>query len=162
MNIIKKVIFLLLLLSFGRAYSQEIEPLKNEEMVKQIFQDNEKKIVVINLWAQWCQPCKIEMPGLVKFGKENADDMKLILVSLDDKKDLETKTKPFLKSCDVDFISYINAFDKDEKLIMMLDKNWEGAIPATFFYKDGVLVKSLIGMQDEKQFQKALNEVKKM
>lgn len=162
MNIIKKVIFLLLLLSFGRAYSQEIEPLKNEEMVKQIFQDNEKKIVVINLWAQWCQPCKIEMPGLVKFSKENADDMKLILVSLDDKKDLETKIKPFLKSCDVDFTSYINAFDKDEKLIMMLDKNWEGAIPATFFYKDGVLVKSLIGMQDEKQFQKALIEVKKM
>lgn len=159
MKIIKNLILLsAVFVSFTFANAQELKPIK-EDVLSQIFKDSDDKIVVINLWAFWCAPCKEEFPDLVKFGKENADDAQLVLISLDETKDLDTKTKPFLAKNNVDFVSYYNAFEKDEKLIMMLDKNWEGAIPSTFFFKDGKLVKSLVGKQTEKQFKKAFDEV---
>lgn len=159
MKIIKNLILLsAIFVSFTFTNAQELKPLK-EEVLSQIFKDSDDKIVVINLWAFWCAPCKEEFPDLVKFGKENKDEAELILISLDETKDLDTKTKPFLAKNNVDFVSYYNAFEKDEKLIMMLDKNWEGAIPSTFFFKDGKLVKSLIGKQTEQQFKRAFEEV---
>lgn len=161
MKILKNLILLsAILVTFSFANAQDLKPLK-EDVLKQILKESDDKVVVINLWAYWCGPCKEEFPDLVKFGKENSDDSKLILISLDETGDLESKTKPFLAKNNVDFVSYYNAFDKDEKLITMLDKNWEGAIPSTFFFKDGKLVKSLVGKQTEKQFKKAFDEVNK-
>jgi len=161
MKIIKNLILLsVILVSFSFVNAQELKALKNEDMVNQFLKDKDDKIVVVNLWAYWCAPCKEEFPDLIKFGKENSDDMKLVLISLDMPEDLDSKTKPFLAKNNVDFLSYYNAFDKDEKLIMMLDKNWEGAIPSTFFFKDGKLVKSLVGKQKEKDFQKVLDDIK--
>lgn len=161
MKILKKLVLLsALFVTFSFANAQDLKPLK-EDVLKEILKESDDKVVVINLWAYWCGPCKEEFPDLVKFGKENSDDSKLILISLDETADLESKTKPFLAKNNVDFVSYYNAFDKDEKLITMLDKNWEGAIPSTFFFKDGKLVKSLVGKQTEKQFKKAFDEVNK-
>ncbi|MBN8569503.1 MAG: TlpA family protein disulfide reductase [Ignavibacteria bacterium] len=161
MKILKNLVLLsAIFVTFSFANAQDLKPLK-EDILKEILKESDDKVVVINLWAYWCGPCKEEFPDLVKFGKENSDDSKLILISLDETGDLESKTKPFLAKNNVDFVSYYNAFDKDEKLIMMLDKNWEGAIPSTFFFKDGKLVKSLVGKQTEKQFKKAFDEVNK-
>ncbi len=161
MKILKNLVLLsAIFVTFSFANAQDLKPLK-EDVLKEILKESDDKVVVINLWAYWCAPCKEEFPDLVKFGKENSDDSKLILISLDETGDLESKTKPFLAKNNVDFVSYYNAFDKDEKLITMLDKNWEGAIPSTFFFKDGKLVKSLVGKQTEKQFKKAFDEVNK-
>jgi thiol-disulfide isomerase/thioredoxin len=161
MKILKNLVLLsAIFVTFSFANAQDLKPLK-EDILKEILKESDDKVVVINLWAYWCGPCKEEFPDLVKFGKENSDDSKLILISLDETGDLESKTKPFLAKNNVDFVSYYNAFDKDEKLITMLDKNWEGAIPSTFFFKDGKLVKSLVGKQTEKQFKKAFDEVNK-
>ncbi|MBP9097045.1 MAG: TlpA family protein disulfide reductase [Ignavibacteria bacterium] len=159
MKILKNLVLLsTIFISLNFANAQDLKPLK-EDILKEILKESDDKVVVINLWAYWCGPCKEEFPDLVKFGKENSDDSKLILISLDETADLESKTKPFLAKNNVDFVSYYNAFDKDEKLINMLDKNWEGAIPSTFFFKDGKLVKSLVGKQTESQFKKAFDEV---
>jgi peroxiredoxin len=32
--------------------------------------DYNKKVVVLNIWATWCGPCKLEMPDLVKLNQE--------------------------------------------------------------------------------------------
>lgn len=159
MKILKNLVLLsAILITFSFANAQELKPLK-EDILKEILKESDDKVVVINLWAYWCAPCKEEFPDLIKFSKENKDDMNLVLISLDQQEDLDSKTKPFLAKNNVDFASYYNAFDKDEKLITMLDKNWEGAIPSTFFFKNGKLVKSLVGKQTEKQFKKAFDEV---
>jgi len=158
MNYLKTTLLVIAVLLFAEfAHSQDLRPL-NEDSLKTVFKDNDDKIVVVNLWAFWCAPCKEEFPELVQFGKQNEKDAKLIFVSLDTKQDLEGKTKPFLKSNNVDFASYYNDFDKDEKLINMLDENWEGAIPSTFYFKNGKLVKSLIGKQNLETFEKTLKE----
>jgi thiol-disulfide isomerase/thioredoxin len=159
MKLLKNLILLAAFFSVcGLANAQDLKPLK-EDVLNEILAESNNKIVVINLWAFWCQPCKEEFPELVKFGETNKDKAKLVLISLDDKADLETKTKPFLVKNNVNYTSYYNDFDKDEKLIKALDENWEGAIPSTFFFKNGKLVKSLVGKQTEKDFQKAYNEI---
>jgi len=46
------------------------------------------KVVVIDFWAQWCEPCKKELPQLDKLAKEFAGkDVVVLAVNLDESKD---------------------------------------------------------------------------
>ena len=48
------------------------------------------KAVLVNLWATWCEPCKIEMPWLVELQKKYGDQGFVILgVAQDDATDQE-------------------------------------------------------------------------
>ena len=43
-----------------------------------------RKVTLINFWATWCGPCKMELPDLIAISKEMADrDVKIIGVSTD-------------------------------------------------------------------------------
>ena len=44
------------------------------------------KVVVVDVWATWCGPCRKEVPYLVKLEKEGKDVV-FIGVSVDEKKD---------------------------------------------------------------------------
>ena len=84
MKILKNLVLLsTIFISLNFANAQDLKPLK-EDILKEILKESDDKVVVINLWAYWCGPCKEEFPDLVKFGKENSDDSKLILISLDE------------------------------------------------------------------------------
>ena len=44
------------------------------------------KVRVVNLWATWCAPCVVEMPGLMALeGTINHPDFKMIAVSIDNR-----------------------------------------------------------------------------
>ena len=52
-----------------------------------------------------------------------------------------------------------NNFEKDEDLILYIDKNWNGGIPGTFIFdKEGELSASLIGLQNYATFEKEINK----
>jgi len=40
--------------------------------------------LVINYWATWCAPCRDEMPELVKFQTENADQVQVVGIAYED------------------------------------------------------------------------------
>jgi len=56
------------------------------------------RILIINFWATWCEPCREEMPEIEKFyQKYHAQGVDVVAISLDDKSDMET-VKTVMKS----------------------------------------------------------------
>lgn len=53
--------------------------------------DFKGKVVVLNIWATWCAPCRLEMPALAKLQAEYSPDKVVVIpVSVDGDRDLDT------------------------------------------------------------------------
>lgn len=47
--------------------------------------DYKGQVVILNIWATWCDPCRVEIPTLEKLYKEyGSKGLKLVAVSIDD------------------------------------------------------------------------------
>jgi len=109
-----------------------VSPVTSADVQKAIH-DPAAKAVLVNVWATWCGPCREEFPGLVRVAeKYNGQGLKVILISADETGDMAA-VKKFLADEGVDFPAYIKA-EKDQPFIDGLDKQWTGAIPATFIF----------------------------
>jgi thiol-disulfide isomerase/thioredoxin len=43
------------------------------------------KVVVVDFWATWCGPCRVEIPGYIEMQKKYEKDVVIVGVSLDQK-----------------------------------------------------------------------------
>lgn len=108
--------------------------LLDREALQKIISERNGKPLLINFWATWCVPCREEFPDLVKFYSEFKNKVDVIAVSVDYPKESETKIKPFLKQMNPEFNTYVYSERDQEALIIMINKDWSGALPATFVY----------------------------
>ena len=91
------------------------------------------KGVLVNVWATWCEPCRAEMPRLLKFLRAHrAQGLRLVLVSADDEGNRD-RAVSFLASQGVDFATFMKRGD-DMTFIDALDPKWSGALPASFLF----------------------------
>lgn len=94
-----------------------------------LFNQNDGRTYVINFWATWCKPCVEEMPYFEQLVKEAGPDTEVIAVSLDFKKDIETKLKTFVDARP-DLPPVIALADgKYNNWIDRVSPEWSGAIP---------------------------------
>lgn len=92
-------------------------------------------IYVLNFWATWCAPCVEELPIFEKLSKEYADKkVKVILVSTDFKKLVESKVKPFVKERGLENLAVFMDESNPNKYIDSVDTSWSGALPATLVW----------------------------
>jgi thiol-disulfide isomerase/thioredoxin len=92
-------------------------------------------IYVVNFWATWCGPCVAELPYFEKLDSVYKDKkVKVILVSTDFRKDIDTRLKPFVEKRKLH--SEVNFLDEiyDNEWIPKVDSAWQGNIPATKIY----------------------------
>jgi len=90
----KNFIIVLVVLSAWNIKGQEQSPLcavQTTEGKDINLKDQITKLTVIDLWATWCKPCIQETPYLEEIKKEYGDQIDVIYISLDMKKDKWTR-----------------------------------------------------------------------
>lgn len=117
------------------------------------------RVVLVNVWATWCLPCREEMPALLKLRRAYADrGLRLVLVSGDFSNEAG-QAAAFLHDLGVDFPTYIKA-GGDMEFIDAFDPKWSGALPATFIYDSaGRLQHSMFGPATYEQFEEQIRTV---
>jgi len=128
-----------------------------------LLNQHQGKILFINAWATWCVPCIEEFPDLVRLKDFYKDsDIVFIGISVDFPDEVESKVKPFLYSQKVNFPNYVQDFKDPADLINLLNKNWRGAVPATFIYdRKGRQQKFLLGKHSYDEFQQEIESIRK-
>lgn len=102
------------------------------------------KIVILNFWASWCEPCAEEFPSMVKLLREFKQDLVILAVSNDSAKgDIETFSKAF-SLYGVDGMHLL--WDKDLKAARAFQV---GKLPESYIFgRDGKLLRKIVGTRD--------------
>jgi len=94
-------------------------------------------VYVINFWATWCVPCVKELPYFEKLNQKYKNGkFKMILVSLDFPKMIESRVIPFIKNKNLQAEVVVLNDPDANTWIEKVAKEWSGAIPATIIYKN--------------------------
>jgi len=127
------------------AESPRVDPV-DAPGIEKALQEARGKVVVLNFWATWCDPCREEFPDLVRFAAENPAKVALITVSLDDPDDVAEKIRPFLLEMKAPGRAFVKAAGDPDAFISKVDPKWAGALPATFVHApDGKRVSTVFG-----------------
>ena len=114
--------------------------------VQELIGRHHGEVLVINVWATWCAPCVEEIPDLSSLSREG--HVRVVGISIDDPADIPSKVVPFLKKHAVPYPVFVKAGGNDEDFINALNRDWTGAVPATFVYDGtGTQRKMLLGKQ---------------
>ncbi|MFN4110908.1 MAG: TlpA family protein disulfide reductase [Ignavibacteria bacterium] len=157
-------ILLILLISLSTLAAQNPKKISVEDMDKtklqKLIKNRKGKVLLLNIWASWCGPCKKEFPDLVKLADQyKKSKVEIVGLSVDDREDLQTDVIPFLEKNNVNFKIYLQNFKNIEELIEIFPQ-WQGAIPLTvIFDSKGNQKKFIIGMRDFAFFDNAIQEV---
>jgi thiol-disulfide isomerase/thioredoxin len=98
------------------------------------------KIVIINLWATWCPPCRAEMPALENAYEQYKDSEVIILGLNVTNQDSEKDIPPFLKEFGLTFPILL---DRDGSVSTLYQLK---ALPTTYFVnREGIIRTVVIG-----------------
>ena len=107
------------------------------------LEDKKGKIVLVNLWATWCGPCREEMPALIELqDKHKGNDFEIIGLDSDDQETPED-VKAFAEKMKLNYsLGYADA--KMMNNFLKLSKF--GGIPQSFLIdRDGKLRNVFVG-----------------
>jgi peroxiredoxin len=102
------------------------------------FAEQRGKVVIVNYWATWCPPCRVETPGLVNLANEyKSRGVEMVGVSVDE--DLAA-VPPFIEKYHIKYPILIEGNDPNVGTGGI-------ALPTTFLYdKNGNLAKKYTGI----------------
>jgi thiol-disulfide isomerase/thioredoxin len=148
------------LVAFARpAASEPVKLVKPEQYRARVVAAKKGRVVLVNFWATWCDPCREEMPALVSASRGfSAKDVAVALVSTDSLKKTSDVQK-FLTSAKIPFVCWQAKSTDPQRFIEAVDKAWNGAVPYTLVYdRKGELAARLLGPQTERSFAEAVRK----
>ena len=100
------------------------------------------KVLVVNLWATWCTPCRVETPELVNLYKENrARGLEIVGLSTEKPEASAEKVRQFVQDFEVNY--RIGWATPEVALTLMQGRD---AIPQSFVIgRDGRVIKRFVG-----------------
>jgi len=116
-------------------YNQTEIPYYEFDEFENLLNIEDDQVYIINFWATWCQPCVEELPYFEAINTTyKHKGVNVILVSLDKKKEIESRLFPFIEKHDIrSEIVVLNSINPN-KWIDRVDPNWSGSIPITIIY----------------------------
>lgn len=123
------------LLSF-QGFAQ-IETITLEQLQAKTIQPGNDTLYIVNFWATWCGPCIAELPYFEQAAEDNTvKKVKILLINLDFPSE-KAKVTAFVAKKKLQNVVYLLDARDPNKWIDQIDSSWDGAIPATVFYKAG-------------------------
>jgi len=121
--------------------------------------DYRGKVLVMDFWATWCPPCRLETPQLARLARENRDrGLEVLGLHIDDRG--RSSPEDIRKFIDHYGIIYTVGLATDEMFTSYLG-TVDGTIPQTLvFGRDGRLIKHLSGYTQShgKELDEAVNQ----
>ena len=116
------------------------------------------KVLVLNLWATWCGPCRNEIPELVRLYHDYRDrGVEIVGLTTEDPIASEQSVQQFVRNYNVSY--HVGWATRDVAIALM---QGEGRIPQSFIIaRDGRIKKRFIGFHPVKtppEFKLALEE----
>jgi cytochrome c biogenesis protein CcmG/thiol:disulfide interchange protein DsbE len=117
------------------------------------------KVVIVNFWATWCEPCRVEIPWMIGFQQKYADKGFTILgVAMDDEG--KSVVAPYVQSTQFDVNGHSMTMNYP---IVLGDDDIAGkfggllGFPTTIVIsRDGKIQKRFIGLADEAELDKEI------
>ncbi|MBO4548899.1 MAG: TlpA family protein disulfide reductase [Abditibacteriota bacterium] len=112
------------------------------------------KPVIVNIWATWCGPCKMELPDFQEASQKYSDRITFMMVNLTSGDETVDTVRKFLRENSYTFPVY---FDTEQSA--------DGAyqvtgIPTTIFIDaEGNIVSKQIGMLDREELQAGIDRL---
>ena len=100
------------------------------------------KVLLVNLWATWCGPCRMETPELVKLHQEfRSQGVEIVGLSTEDPDDSEEMVREFVHNYNVDY--RVGWSGQQVAIALMQGRD---AIPQSFIIsRTGRIVKRFVG-----------------
>jgi thiol-disulfide isomerase/thioredoxin len=109
------------------------------------------KAVMVNFWATWCGPCRLEMPMIEKFHQDYRDQLVILAVNMQED---ERAVHIFANELDLDF--YI-LLDRDSEVSDLFRVK---GLPTTYFIDpEGEIAAAHVGALSEEQVHGYLEKV---
>ena len=100
------------------------------------------KVVLVNIWATWCPPCRDEMPSMQKlYERFKGEHFEILAVSID--ADGREAVAPFMQQMNLTFPALLDPEEKIRSLYAIT------GVPESFIIdRNGILVQKVIGPRD--------------
>ena len=109
------------------------------------------KPIVVNLWATWCGPCRIEMPQLVELAAKYGPRITIVGISVDDTPD---QIREFAAEFNVTYPMLVGR-DHEDALVAL---GYNGTVPMTILIdRDGQVRNRILGIRTTETWERHID-----
>ena len=109
------------------------------------------KPLIVNFWARWCGPCRVEIPELIAIRQAHKGKLEVLGIGIEDKADA---AKEFARAYEMDYPVFV-ARDKGIPLMQALG-NTKGGLPFTIVIdRNGQVVQKKMGIMKKADLEAA-------
>jgi thiol-disulfide isomerase/thioredoxin len=135
-----------------------IEPI-DEAGVAELMRNDSDQLRLVNIWATWCGPCRIEYPEFVEIHRMFKDRMFEFVSVSADSEDAMDEVMKFLEKHDSALENRWFTGGDPYALIELVDPEWGGALPYTALIEPGgKVVYRVMGPIDPQELKTAIVE----
>jgi peroxiredoxin len=109
------------------------------------------KIVLLNFWATWCAPCRIEMPAIQSRFEQHRSELEVLAINFDEPSD---QVQAFVQELGLTFTVLLDPGGEVQRLYQIR------GYPTTYIVDEsGVVAIQHIGIMTEQQLDEYLSQV---